>query len=405
MSAPTRPSTRLTPPGGRQAPSGRLADPRAASPGRRQPVALRAVDATTLGWIALVEGIALASCPFWLPQPGAVALGFALILAFGLALVLSRWWIRGVAGAWVVPTAPHARDEATVSARLWATPGAPPVTLFACDPATGAWDSVAKLKPLGAEPVRALWSVRFPRRGRHELPPLRIRAELPFGLIRAARAVSPAQEVLVLPALGSMSKPLKARLRSWLETHASAQDAGDDELARLREYRPGDPPKRVQWRSSARAGRLLVAERHALGCRRLHLVLDTQVVGSGAGQRGLEKLIVAAATLIDELLRGSWSLTLSLLPGSLPTGADTPGVDDAPATGGIHLDGGRERLMEALALVQPGQGDVHGLIPRGKPALVLSLRPIDLSDLAPRPLLITSDEVEDLVAMPQGVLR
>ncbi len=395
MASPAQPSART--------PTGRLADPRAASPGRRPPAALRVLEPTTLGWIALVEGAALASCPLWLPQPGAVVLGFALVFAVGLAAVLSRWWIRGVAGAWVVPASPHARDEATVSARLWARPGAPPVTLFACDPTTGAWDSVAKLKPLGADPVRALWSVRFPRRGRHELPPLRIRADLPFGLIRAVRAVSPPQEVLVLPALGTMSKPLKARLRSWLETHASAQDAGDDELARLRDYRPGDPPKRVQWRSSARAGRLLVAERHALGCRRLHLVLDTQIVGSGSGQRGLEKLIVAAATLIDELLRGAWSLTLSLLPGSLPTGPDGIAADAGAAS--VHIDGGRERLMEALALVQPGQGDVHGLIPRGKPSLILSLRPIDLSDLTPRPLLITSDEVEDLVAMPQGVLR
>jgi uncharacterized protein (DUF58 family) len=240
---------------------------------------------------------------------------------------------------------------------------------------------VVRLRGLGAAVLRPAWTVRFPRRGLARLPPLIARGEQPFGALSAARAVSPPTEVLVLPALGTVRRALHARLRSWLDLHASTiTDAGDDELAYLRPYRPGDAPHGIHWRASARHGALLVAERHAIGCKRLALVVDT----SGGDPRRLERLICAAATLVDDLSGQGWSLTLH--------GAFAP----------RGVNGDRDRLLEALALAPGDQRPVADFGPLGSPALVLCLGAAPaLAGVRPRPLVLTLGELDNLVRIPR----
>jgi uncharacterized protein (DUF58 family) len=339
-----------------------------------------------LGWMMLYVAAALVFLRFFLPLrlPGAL---LTLASALGAAVAVAAWraprLLRRVEGEWVVPGPVHALQETTVGAALSSAGGAAPFELEAFNPTTRRADAVLRLKGLGAIEIRPSWTARFPRRGLVKLPPLVARCDQPFGLLSAARAISQETEVLVLPALGSTKKGLQARLQSWLEMHATTtSDAGDDELAQLRQYRPGDPPHSIHWRASARARELMVAERHALGCRRLALVVDTAAEGDSAR---LERLISAAATLVHELSLQGWSMTLH---GSF-------------APNGVH--GGRDRLMEALALTSSGDGGVAEFVPPGVPALVLCLGEPPRLELTPRPLALSLSEVEGLVHVPSRV--
>jgi hypothetical protein len=81
---------------------------------------------------------------------------------------------------------------------------------------------------------------------------------------------------------------------------------GDDEFAGLREYRNGDPLRRVDWKMSARlpSGRLLVREYEAPRARDAVVFLDTFMPNPNDPRRRarLERAIVFAATLADHLL-------------------------------------------------------------------------------------------------------
>ena len=162
---------------------------------------------------------------------------------------------------------------------------------------------------LDQAPTRVAWSVRFPQRGRIELPSPRGQCEQPFGLLRAAAPIGEPASILVLPALGKIESGLRSQLQRWLDQGPASDETGDDEIDHLRAYRPGDPPRRIHWRATARSRSLVVSERRASACRRLALVLDTATTHGRTGRR-LERLISIAATLAVELQASGWHLTL-----------------------------------------------------------------------------------------------
>lgn len=95
------------------------------------------------------------------------------------------------------------------------------------------------------------------RRGLLPLPRLELSTVQPLGLARAWAYVWPAQSLLVYPAPETHAPPLPQP--SGGQAHAIVSRAGD-EPHHLRDYRPGDPPRAVAWKPSARRGGLLVRE-------------------------------------------------------------------------------------------------------------------------------------------------
>jgi uncharacterized protein (DUF58 family) len=340
---------------------------------------------TLLGWLVLAEAALLAATlfiPSVQPRPLGAALGIGLLVALVLGVWRTPRSLLAVRGTWVLPTVAHAGEEVTVGAALIAPDGAPPLIIEAWDPQLRRHEVMARLTGLDALPTRPSWSTRFPRRGLNRLPPLTARTAQPFGLVSAGMEVGPGTELLVLPALGRIRKELRTRLNRWLETQAITNDLGDDELARLRDYRPGDHPHRIHWKASARHRTLLVAERHAPGCRRLALVVDT---ATGTDARKLERLICVAATLVDHFASEGWAV--SLHGHFAPQG----------------VEGTRLRLLETLALAGAANGDLIDTIPLHRTAIVLAVNHVDLAALTPKPLLLTLGECEQLVWLPRRV--
>ena len=95
------------------------------------------------------------------------------------------------------------------------------------------------------------------RRGRLSVGRFRLWTEYPFGITWAWSVLHPEAQVLVYPAPETNAPPLP--IGDPREQGSRLRFPGDDWHG-LREHRPGDPPKHIAWKPSARQERLLVKE-------------------------------------------------------------------------------------------------------------------------------------------------
>ena len=97
------------------------------------------------------------------------------------------------------------------------------------------------------------------RRGWFEFPPVTLTTAAPFGFFCARRSVNAPASVLVLPEYRELERvSLLDRMPAVENTFAQIGVGG--EVVGVREYRPGDSRRHIHWRSSARAGQLIVKE-------------------------------------------------------------------------------------------------------------------------------------------------
>ena len=356
------------------------------APARRTPAAVRwRLRPTLFGWLALAEGFGLVSTLAWQQRPLGAMLGAGLLAAVALNAVLAPRRLRALRAEHLTGEKPIAGENAMLCARLIAEGGSAPFALESVDPTHQRREVVGQIPGLGSTPARLAWPVRFPRRGPVPLAPLVASTDQPFGLVVAWRVISAPGETVVLPPIGLLRRDLRERLDRWLESLAAGEDRGDDEIAHLRPYRPGDAPHGIHWRASARARALLVAERHAPAARHLALVIDTDRIL--ITPRRLDRLASVAATFVDHLGRRGWDLSLH---GRF-----------APA----GVVGNRARLLETLALLMPDDPTIplSECLPPGRPCVVLTSRPLEVaaSGGGPRPLVLSLDECEALVRLPK----
>lgn len=108
----------------------------------------------------------------------------------------------------------------------------------------------------------AVYEVIFPRRGRFRLGPVEIHATDPLGMFFFGSRLREQTEVLVLPSplpLQSVER-LGGALYSMVGVHSAPVRGDSVEFLGIREYVPGDPLRRVDWKHSARYGELFVRE-------------------------------------------------------------------------------------------------------------------------------------------------
>jgi uncharacterized protein (DUF58 family) len=203
----------------------------------------------------------------------------------------------------------------------------------------------------------------FERRGVYTLAPVTLATSFPFGLFIKTREVAVGGEVVVWPRRDrNVREPLtggdKARRRGQL---AGSAEGARGEFRGLRGYRPGDDPRDVHWRSTARLGLPLVreyerdvgktvwlcldlrtddereadmaaeivaslADRAAGRHERFGLVTADIVVGAGQGVAQLERVL-------DALARASFRRDASLPQ------PPAPAIECPLVTPGLSLDG------------------------------------------------------------------
>ena len=186
----------------------------------------------------------------------------------------------------------------------------------------------------------------FGRRGIYAIGPLELRLSDPLGIFACSSfkpedvrlTVYPALEVLGEVELGSAGHAPAFGGRTRREA-----GEGDVPLA-VREYRPGDPLRRIHWPTSARRGRLSIVEYERQLARRVTILIDL----SRASLRGLGR----QATL-EVAIRTAGSLAQALLERG-----DRVGLEGWKSAGALSLSpaAGRAqlcRILEALALLKP----------------------------------------------------
>jgi len=176
------------------------------------------------------------------------------------------------------------------------------------------------------------------QRGRHQLGRVRVRSLFPLGMFRKGRVFRVDREVLVYPEIfeRSVARPQVAGGLGQLA--AERQGQGQD-LISLRDFLPGDDPRNIHWKQTAKSGRMIFKVREAEESRRLLVLFDNAVGELGdAARRRFEHLVSEAATAALDALGAGFEVGLS-----------TRDTVVACATGRRQ----RRRILHALALVTP----------------------------------------------------
>ncbi|GAB4085092.1 hypothetical protein GCM10028784_17220 [Myceligenerans cantabricum] len=239
----------------------------------------RGIGACLIGAVLVAAGLGLS-------LPDLVAAGAAALLAVALA-----WLVTGLQrldegrGALLVhrqtTPSPVVRDART-DVRL---------AVSAAAPTGAAYERLARLRLseqaahelAGHEGIRArvharpdridvAYSLTPSHRGRWPLGPLLTSRTDVFGLVQATQPLGGTTAVPVWP----RTVELAVRMRTLGDVdRASAGgrlQSSDDAV--LREYVPGDDPRRVHWASAARRGQLLVRTDESAGVRPVSVLLD-----------------------------------------------------------------------------------------------------------------------------------
>ncbi|RMF84164.1 MAG: DUF58 domain-containing protein, partial [Nitrospinota bacterium] len=185
------------------------------------------------------------------------------------------------------------------------------------------------------------------RRGQQEFQQVEIRTRFPFGFFEKSRLLTIPGSLVVLPALGELDLVPLLRggeaQQQWQKV--VAQRGGEEEFHSLREYRSGDNPRRIHWRSSARQQRLMVREFEQEERPAVSILLDTRLSGQPTPQEqaALETAISFAATLTLRLLERGFQVTLA---------AYTPHLTVQTVSGGPQK---ALPVLKTLALLVPNR--------------------------------------------------
>lgn len=239
----------------------------------------------------------------------------------------------------------------------------------------------------GKSRARLRWQGPSPRRGKYRFRMLDLVTRSPFGLIeRRVTTLEPAQ-LTVYPKVGQLTRRWQFLQRQASETHRGLRhdrSAQQQEYHGLRDYRAGDSPRWIHWRTSARLGQPMVKEFEQQNEQDLAILLDpwlprTKVTPEQ--RESLEKMIQFAATICLDTCRHQGRRLL------LGWTGPTPGVRQGPAS--VKL---LHELLEQLAVMRPSaEGTLSTLFDALPPAtlreavlVVVSNRPVNLVEEAER---------------------
>jgi uncharacterized protein (DUF58 family) len=213
-------------------------------------------------------------------------------------------------------------------------------------------DARPMLAPLAASGTETVtYRLRPEKRGCYQVGPLEVTATDPLGIFHFRQELSGTAELLVYPATVDLpwAFPPGGSPYGASSLHTAEMRGQGSEMYGIREYQPGDPLRRVHWRSSARLGRLAVVEYEHDVSVDLTLLVDARR-GSDVGE-GAETTLETAATLAASLARmvlERGNRCRLVIPGA-PTALRCHGVGDDRGLEALHW------ILDALARVRAEQ--------------------------------------------------
>jgi uncharacterized protein (DUF58 family) len=269
-------------------------------------------------YAALTALFLLAALALRRPEPVILALPFALPLALGLRL--SR---PPALRAWVTLDRERALEEDEVAVQLIIGSDRPverlELHLVLRDGLEVVSGHATQSLRLGREDERTLeLRLRCARWGNYDIGDLRVRARDRLGLVVWEDRLVRTSRLRVYP--------LPETLRAIVPPVATQPSTGNEvarqkgegvEFADLREFRPGDRVRSINWRATARRDRLVVNDRHPERNADVILFLDTFAEARAGGRSTLDLAVRATSTLATRYLERRDRVGLVSFGGSL----------------------------------------------------------------------------------------
>lgn len=323
-----------------------------AAPAARRP---RRGGLTGAGWSLLAGGAVVLA--------GGLALGYPALAGLGVAAAGALL----VAGAWslVPPQLTVTRDvdpdRVTVGERALARLE---ISNDSRLPAP-AFDVVERVDgsplrvPVAALGARARRVLRYPidasYRGLVKLGPVMLERRDPLGLLRRSASLTGVTQLWVHARVHQL-RPLPIGVVLDFEGRLTdSAPRGSMAFASLREYEPGDDPRQIHWRSTARAGTLVVRERVDTSEPSVALLLDTRTgMLDGAA---FEDAVEVAASVVVASRRVGHAVTLGAPGEDRGAVADAGGFDVLDRLAAVRqTDTGDTATLVRLAQRAPGGG-------------------------------------------------
>ncbi|MHA7986901.1 DUF58 domain-containing protein [Rathayibacter sp. CAU 1779] len=217
-----------------------------------------------------------------------LVLGIVLLLlplAAAIAITIDRPWVsvNRIFESDVVTAGEKARARVTV--RNESNRRTPTLRWRDALPPGLTASGFAPLPPLGehalasrdrSDTVAVTYTIGTHARGVFAAGPLLLERTDPFGLVRCRYAVGAAKPLIVVPRIVDLGEGEFDVSRSEGYEHELVKHSipNADELI-AREYRPGDPMRRVHWRATARHDKLMVRQEEPRSNPETWMLLDT----------------------------------------------------------------------------------------------------------------------------------
>ncbi len=139
------------------------------------------------------------------------------------------------------------------------------------------------------------------RRGLLKFDRVRIFTTFPFGILRRSVTFWHPGTLVVYPQLHRLRRNLLEQIKATdpAGTRASQQGGGSEEFFGLREYRPGDSLRMIDWKHAARFGRLVSRDLTRVTPPKMMVLLDLRGI-KASEHEAAERAISFAASLICE---------------------------------------------------------------------------------------------------------
>jgi uncharacterized protein (DUF58 family) len=235
--------------------------------------------------------------------------------------------------------------------------------------APGAWATAVSLAAGGERTLEIPVTCR--RWGAYWLGDVHLRAHDRFRLFTWERQLDGQAVLKVFPvpdALRALVRPFETQVSTG--SHVAAQRGDGIEFADLRPFLPGDRPRSINWRATARRGDLMVNQRHPERATDVVLFLDSFLDVRGAAGSTLDQAVGAAASLAGAYLRQRDRVGLVSFGGF---------VQWLPPSGGqAALYRLLDTLMETQVFATAAWKGIRHLPPRTLPAkaLIVALTPL-----------------------------
>ncbi|ASJ11276.1 MoxR associated protein [Thermococcus sp. P6] len=281
---------------------------------------------------------------------------------------------------------PHHRflegSEVEITLRLRSRERIPTLKLFEDLPPglellDGRTELVLSLKPGEEREVR--YRVRV-RRGIHEFRGVRLSYRDPFGFFRVDREVELYDEMVGVPVITDVPTPYSTKGTKITAGPLPSPRVGEGvEFHAIRDYRPGDPLRIINWKATARTGRVMSNEYESERKVDVILIVDASYRGAPV----FDHLIRAAASLMLNALKNGTSFGLLL-------------AEDVPLW--VRVDYGRRHFFRCIDLLSTARPDRNNMIAYQVEHLIKSRFPARAQLLYFSPLL-TEESADALETM------